>query len=374
MAEGTLEPQPAPARTPMLDRTINLTAVSWTTVAWAIVIVAGAALRLVQLGHHVLSANEARLADDAYRFFYGQTAGPGYSIANTGPTGLLVESLTFFLFGASDTVARVAPALLGIGMILLVSAIRNVIGETRALGMAALLALSPTIVYISRLATTEIYVAAFTLLTLVAFLRVGNLTRSEDGQLAWAFAAGFGLAAMFGSGPSSLSVLISVIAAAVLAALLDNREENAFRQSVHAFTTPNRAPITLLAGLVTGLVAIFSRFFTEFGALAGIGETFADWGRLLSTASSPTPTQFFLLVVLLYEFLAVLLAIVAASKTARDTEPPLTWTFFAIWFALALLIFSFSSGSVPEHAIHVALPLVMLGGYAFGELLERINR
>ena len=317
MAEGTLQPQPAPAGTPLLDRTINLTAVSWTTIAWAIVFVAGTALRLVQLGHHVLSAKEARIADDAYRFFDGQTAGPGYTIANTGPTALLVEALSFFLFGASDTVARIAPALLGIGMILLVFAIRNVVGDARALGMAALLALSPTIVYISRLATTEIYVAAFTLLTLVAFLRVGNPTRSEEGRLAWAFAVGTGLAAMLGSGPSALSVLISVIAAAVVAALLDNRDENAFRQSAHVFATSNRILVTFLAGFGVSLVAIFSRFFTEFGALAGIGETFADWGRLLSTALEPdTDEVFFLLVVLLNQILAVLLAIVAASQSA----------------------------------------------------------
>src|SRR5215216_3083283 len=180
MAESTIESQPQ--RLPWLDSTINLAAVSWTTIAWAIVLATAAALRFAQLGHHALSTNEARLADEAYRFFYGQTSGPGNTISNTGPTALLLESLSFFLFGASDTVARFVPALLGTAMVAMTLGMRSFVGRSRALGMAALMALSPTIVYLSRIVTTEIFVAGFTLLTLVAFLHVGKTDRSTDGR------------------------------------------------------------------------------------------------------------------------------------------------------------------------------------------------
>src|SRR3954451_5557261 len=99
MAEGTIEGQPQ--RAPALDRTINLTAISWATIAWVLVFLVAAVLRLAQLGFHPLSGQEARLADEAYRLFYGQTTGPGNALRDTGPTALLIESFFIFLFGAS---------------------------------------------------------------------------------------------------------------------------------------------------------------------------------------------------------------------------------------------------------------------------------
>jgi uncharacterized protein (TIGR03663 family) len=372
MVDGTIEG--LPRRAPILDRSINLTAVSSATIAWVVVLLVAASLRLAQLGHFPLSTVEARLADDAYRFFYGQTTGPGNALSNTGPTAMLLESLSFFLFGASDTVARLAPALLGIAMVLAVLGLRPIVGQGRALGMAALLALSPTLVYISRIATSEIYVAAFSLMAMVALLRVGLPALSNERRRFWAVVAGVTLAAAFGSGPSSLSVLIALGFAIAASTALDPRPENAVRSTIAALRQSRESVVALAAGFGIALIALFSQLFTDFSALAGIGETFADWGRLLSTASSATPTQFFLLVVLLYEILAVLLAIVAASQAPREPQSTIPWSLFALWFAVALLIFSFSSGSAPEHAIHVVLPLVLLGGAALGELVERLNR
>src|SRR5687767_7877973 len=126
MTESTIESPPH--RPSVLDRTINLTAVTWATIAWVIVLAVALALRVAQLGHHVLSTDEARLADAAYRLFLGQTTGPGNAISDTGPAVLLAESLTFFLFGASDFTARLIPALLGIAMVALAYALRPIVG------------------------------------------------------------------------------------------------------------------------------------------------------------------------------------------------------------------------------------------------------
>lgn len=371
MAEGTLDGQTQ--RAPILDRTINLTAVSWTAVAWTIVFLAGLAIRVTQLGLHPLSNGEAKLASDAYRFIRGQTMGPGNVIPDTGPTATLFESLALFLFGDSDGVARLAPALIGTAMLGVVFLLRPVIGRYRALGMAALLTLSPTIVFLSRSATHEIYVAAFALLTLAAFLRAGVEPEESDRIRYWALLGGVSLAAMYGSGPSSLSVLLAMAFAAVAAAVLDDRPDGAFRRSVFAFRSSRESWVYFTVGLGITLITFFSRFFTDFSALAGLGTTIADWGRLLATASSPLPTQFFLLAILLYELLAVVFAVVASMQAPEEgSRTPLHWSFFALWFAAALLIFSFSSGGVPEHAIHVALPVVLLGGIAIGDTIERL--
>lgn len=372
MAEGTLDGQPQ--RAPILDRTINLTAVSWNTAAWVAVFFIGFALRVAQLGYHPLSNSEARLAGDAYRFIYGQTTGPGNALPDTGPTALLFESLVFFLFGDSDGVARLAPALLGSAMLVMVYLLRPIVGSARALGMATLLALSPTLVYLSRLASHELYVAALSLLTVVTLLRVGASGQEADRRRIWALVAGVSLAAMYGAGPSSLSVLMALAFAASGAVVMDSRPENALRRSIGAFRESHEPAIYFGAGFVVTLLTLFSRVFTDFSALAGLGTTIADWARLLTTASTPTPTQFFLLAILLYELLAVVFALVASLQSPGESQGSLTWSFFALWFAAALLIFSFSSGAVPEHAIHVALPVVLLGGSALGDLIERLGR
>ncbi|MCC6793072.1 MAG: TIGR03663 family protein, partial [Thermomicrobiales bacterium] len=372
MAEGTLDGQTQPA--PILDRTINLTAISWTVVAWVIVLATGLAIRVAQLGHHPLSSGEARLAGDAYRFIRGQTGGPGNALPDTGPTAILLESLALFLFGDSDGVARLAPALLGVTMLGMLLLLRPVVGRYRALGMAVVLSLSPTVVYLSRVASHEIFVAAFGLLALVAFLRIGVEGAGSDRTRVWALLAGVALAALYGSGPSSLNVLIAIVFAGSAAALLDNRPDGAFRSGFTVLASSREAILYLAAGFAVTLVTLFSRFFSDFSALAGLGGTLADWGRLVATASTPTPTQFFLLAILLYELLAVVFAIVASMQSPRESQPPLTWSFFALWFAASLLIFSFSSGGLPEHAIHVALPLVLLGGSAVGDGLERLEQ
>ena len=41
--------------------------------------------------------------------------------------------------------------------------------------------------------------------------------------------------------------------------------------------------------------------------MRGIPETISSWGRLIVTSESSIPTQFFLLVILLYEILALVL-------------------------------------------------------------------
>ena len=359
-------------RTPVLDRTINLANVSWVTIGWVIVFFTAIALRIPQLGHHALSAGEAHLADDAYRFFYGETAGPGNEISNTGPTALLFEALSLFLFGATDTAARIAPALLGIAMIGMVFGLRPILGSARALGAGALLALSPTVVYISRIATDEIFVAAFSLFTVMALSRIGS-TESVEVRRRWALLLGIGLAALFGSGPSSLSVLIALALGIAASCVLESSRSSTFLVAAKAFNSTPQAAFYAAIGFGITLLTLFSHFYSDFSALAGIGETFADWARLLTTASTSTPTQFFLLAVLLYEILAVVFAIVAVFKTPAADEPGYPWTMFAVWFSAALLMFSFSSGSEPIHAIHVALPLVILGGAALGELIERLT-
>src|SRR5215217_537701 len=240
MAETTYdEPQAS-----ILDRTIDLTRISWVTIGAVIAIAVGVALRFAQLDVLALSPVEGRRAFQAYSFFRGSTSGPGFELPDTSPVFLLLQSFSLFLFGATDVVARVVPAILGSGIVVLAWLMAPFVGRARALGMAALAAISPTLLYSSRTADVEIAVAFFSLLVVLAVLRVGLADASLDSRRTWALTAGVALAAAFASGPTSITVLISIIVGGVSALALDQKRDGAIRNAIAGFrTTPQALPL-----------------------------------------------------------------------------------------------------------------------------------
>src|SRR6188768_1927211 len=101
MAEHTME-EP---RSAGLDRTIDLTQVSWTAIAFVAILATAFLLRLPQLDHFPLSPPEAQRAHEAWRFYEGDTTGANNAVPRTAPTALLLNALSFFLVGASDVSA-----------------------------------------------------------------------------------------------------------------------------------------------------------------------------------------------------------------------------------------------------------------------------
>ena len=370
-AEGTAASrEAAPA---WLDRPLDLTAVTWAAVGWLAAVVVAVALRLVSLDVWALGTDEARRAYDAYILYAGLPEAPGSDLPTVAPLPLLLQAFGFFLFGVTDVTARLAPALLGLGLVPLAYALRPFVGRAAALGMAALLGFSPTLVYASRTADPEIAVAFFALLLVVAVLRAG-LADGGGVVRRWAVIAGAAAGALLASGPSAVTVLITLGVGAITASLAD--QAGALPRGLRAVArTPGAWPAALAALVATGLV-LFTRLFSDIGAIVGVGETFADWGRLLVRpgGAGETPTQFFLLSILLYEPLAMVLALVALVRGRLGRSGGLGWPFFAAWFGAALVLWSFSTGRAPEHAVHVALPLVLLAGGVLGDLVAALDR
>lgn len=356
----------------VLDRTIDLSAVRWSAIVWVAVAVAAAGLRFAQLDHLALSPEEANRSYDAWIFYRGASADPGQEIADTSPVLLLLQATAFFLFGTTDVTARVMLAALGVGMVLLTAGLRPFVGRAATVGMAALAAISPTLLFSSRTADPRIAIAFFSLLFVVCFLRAG-LPGSPGSRQVWALATGAALALMVGSGPASLTVLIALVIGIAVGLAADG-PDGGLRRAFTALCRVRDNALAFLTGLIVTTLAVFSRFFSDLTALAGIGESAADWGRLMTTATSTTPVQFFVLSLLLYEIAAVVFAVVAATRGEAEQEGRLTWVFFAGWFAGALLLFSFASGRAPDHAVHVALPLVLLGGGAIGDVIAALDR
>ena len=367
----TFELEPVEERVSALDRTIDLATISWQAISWVVVMLAAGALRLVQLGDAPLSAVEARLAFEGYSVFRGATNGPYQQISETNPAALLLRTLTTFLFGDGDGSARLPSALLGIGLVALVFAIRRELGPYRALAAATLVALSPTLIFGSRTANDAQVGLFFGMLTVVALIKIGAPDRPTiEGA---AVLLGFALAAAVASGPATISLLVAIGVGIILSGVGGGRSGDAFRVALMRLGGEPRALIAMAASALLTLVALVTRLFSDPDAIAGLGTELADWGRLIFSDATTTPTQFFLLAILLYEIVAVVLAVtvvvVGSSPTAERRS--VDWLLPAGWFIGAFVLFSFSAGRAPEHTVFVAFPLLLLAGMGLGDVVER---
>src|SRR3972149_170265 len=153
---------------------------------------AAAALRLWDLDAKALHHDETLHATFSWSLYDGR----GYPHAPLmhGPFQFNMNALSFFLFGVTDFTARLPHALFGTALVGMPYLLRRQIGAKAALIPAALLAVSPTLLYFGRFDREDIYAAFWTLAIVVC------LWRYLDGQrptwlaglapaLAFAFAA-----------------------------------------------------------------------------------------------------------------------------------------------------------------------------------------
>jgi 4-amino-4-deoxy-L-arabinose transferase-like glycosyltransferase len=348
-----------------LDRVIPLLGSHpWQTLGWIITLSVALALRLLRLDGWALGPDEAARAYDAWVLFRGQPPVSGSSIPNAGALLLLLEGIAFFLFGTTDVVARLVPALAGLAIVALPLTLCRWVGGPAALGMAALAAVSPTLVYASRVVSPEIVIAALSLAAVSYLVRLGDASLLR-GTRGLAIALGVVTGAAYSAGPSTLTVLVTLISGTALAAL--DVPDGTIRRGIHALR--RELPVFLLATAATAVLC-FTRFLSDPPGIAGVGDTLVAWWRLL-TESSGQPAALFLMVLVVYELVAMVFAIAAVARDRNDRGDAIV--LFAAWSMVAFALWSFAAESGPEYAVHVALPLVMLGGIALGRVLNAID-
>jgi sugar lactone lactonase YvrE/4-amino-4-deoxy-L-arabinose transferase-like glycosyltransferase len=363
LAPGVTPADPAPPS--VLDRVIPFVgATPWQTIGWAAAFAVAVALRCLRLDDRALSAGEAARAYDAWTLFRGQPPVGGESLPDVGALLLLLHGTGFFLFGTTDVVARLIPALAGIAIVALPLALRRWVGGPAALGMAALAATSPALVYASRVVSPEIVIAALALAAVACLVRLGDasLLRGTRGP---AIALGIVTAAAYAAGASAITVIVSVIVGIAAAAL--SVPDGTIRRGLGALR--RELPAFLLAMVATAILS-FTRFLSHPSGIAGVGDTLVAWWRLL-TESSGQPAALFLMALLVYEPIAVVFAIASVVRNRGDRGDAVA--LFAGWSVAAFTVWSFSAGHEAEHAVHVALPLDLLAGIALGTILHAID-
>lgn len=134
---------------------------SWELVLYAAFIGAGAGLRFWDLGARAFHHDESLHAQYAWYLF--DRGNYEHLAMMHGPFQFFGSAFMYVLFGASDYTARVLYAFAGTALIALPFFLRRHLGTTGALAAAGLIAFSPTLLYFSRFARNDIYVAVWTL-------------------------------------------------------------------------------------------------------------------------------------------------------------------------------------------------------------------
>jgi uncharacterized protein (TIGR03663 family) len=143
---------------------------SWELVTYASFIIVGAGLRFWDLGARALHHDESLHGFYAYDIFQGR--GFEHDPLLHGPFQFFGTALTYFLAGgASDYTVRIFPTLFGVALIILPLFFRDRLGRLGALFASGLIAFSPTLLYFSRFARNDIYVAVFTLGIIISLWR-----------------------------------------------------------------------------------------------------------------------------------------------------------------------------------------------------------
>ncbi len=234
-----------------------------------------------------------------------------YDPSYHGPFLYYVTAGMFSLFGDSDLVARLLPALFGTLLIPLVYCIYRIgyIDKNQTLLAALLLALSPEMVYFSRFLRHDIFMLFFTLLLLVAILYYFEYGQTRYAIIA-AIATGGALCCK-----EEMPVILLIFASFFIYAVYRGK-----------FTLPHDWKYDLILGAFIVLM-IMSVLYSAFGAHIDtlVGQNFAlnttgwykaveHWIAMHNQQRLGGPLYFYIPFYLLYEVPIFILAIIGTLQ------------------------------------------------------------
>ncbi|MDQ2786405.1 MAG: glycosyltransferase family 39 protein [Chloroflexota bacterium] len=375
-APPTCDDVVAPKDVPLLATRVAPPRPTLESILWAVVILSALFVRVASLTNNAFGTAEAQRAYAAWQFVDGQSARVDGAL--WGPLPFLINAVFFFLFGARDAIARLGPALAGIAIVPICWWLRPYFGRWGALGVAAMLALSPTFVYGSRHLSGIPWVVLAALTLFICMLRLTD-ERATTGTLA---VAGIAMAFLIGSGPSGLTMLVAFAVALAILALLDRADPQTGERhgalriiGAHLRQVDRRIwwSVVALVGLL--LLAACSLFFTDIVHLPRtLGSVFGRWWDDLFATTRNQPWYYYLLIAFVYEPFIGVAAIIGIVLIARTAAPrPLAMTLPLTWQLVALVLFSLSSGKAPENAAMILLALALIGGTAIEWTAERLR-
>jgi uncharacterized protein (TIGR03663 family) len=324
---------------------------------WILVAVFALGLRLARLDVAPLSAHEAHEAMLVWQAVTGQ----GMPEADYSPFLFGANALLFALCGASDTLARLWPALFGSALTLTPYLLRRRIGRMGALVAGLSLALSPTALFASRQLDGTV------IASLGGMVLLGGLVCFVDtGKHSWLTFSAVGLALAVTASPSVFGLLLTLgLAWLGLAwAWPDGGGTRHLLEGLLRWHLRRVLVVFLLSVLLfsTGLG-------WNLGGLGAVGDLLSGWIGRFGRVSDPTASPLTLVVV--YELLVLLFGIGGLVWAVRRGHR--FGVLLGLWAGLGTLLLLLMPGRAPLDTLGVVLPLALLTGVVV-ELLIRSLR
>ncbi|MGH9364492.1 MAG: flippase activity-associated protein Agl23 [Thermoanaerobaculia bacterium] len=425
MSETAQEPatQPEPAAGAPERRPIDRRLVAALTLAAAVAL----ATRLVGLGDRALHHDESIHAYMSYTL--SKDGNWRYDPAYHGPFLYYANALVYKIAGASNTSARVLPALFGLILIGFAWPLARWFGKTAAAFYAVLILLSPHMAYFSRFIREDLYSLVFTLATILFFRMYLETDRPRWLTLS---AAAFALAGVTKENAYMTGVLFVVFG---IWAFLDRVARSASRsraakEAAAGAVSWIRERLFLLGSAAVVFLFLWALLYTAFGRYPAdwlaIPKAVKYWMGQHAIARIAGPWWYYFPQLLQYDtailFLAPfafsarqwksdpllrfagllmpLLFLLAAGEVSgifhplspsrwivlgcllcliaaygpRQAEPaqvPAFQRFWAFWAIASFLIYAWAREKVPWLTVHPLLPLAVLASFGAARLWSR---
>ncbi len=373
-------------------------------------------MRLWDLGSAAITHDESLHALYSWHLYQGQ--GYEHMPMMHGPFQFFGTALNFFIFGDSDFTARLLPALLGAALVMLPYFLRRQLGRWGSLAVAIFLAFSPALLYFSRYARNDIYIAFWTILLVIFMWRY-----FEQRKARYLYFSAAALSLSFCTKEVSY---ITVFIFASFLLIVSARELIARvkrRFDLHNLSAPAEylillgtlplplfaAAIELIPGgdvypgvlwpkvltvvllffvsaaiglrwnvrrwLLSALIfygiftLLYTSFFTHiFGFGSGMWNSMDYWIEQQEVARGGQPWYYYFILTSFYDFLPLILATIGVIYFLVKRSL-FSW-FLIYWMVASLIIYSWSGEKMPWLSLHMALPVILLGGIFLGRVFR----
>jgi uncharacterized protein (TIGR03663 family) len=293
-----------------------------------------------------------------------------YDPAYHGPFLYYANALVYRLLGASNTTARLLPAVFGLLLIAAAVPLARWIGTGAAAAYAVLVLISPHLTYFSRFIREDVYSLVFTIGTILAFQRFLETDRARWLTLA---AVSFALAGVTKENAYMTGVLFVAygVWAFVERIALAKGRKGALAEAIRATAGWVRARILPLATAALVFLAIWALMYTAFGKYPkdwlAIPKAIKYWMGQHTIARIPGPWYYYVPQLLYYETAIVFAACFAFRR--RSGERASGFLRFVLFWAIgSLLLYAWAREKVPWLTVHALLPITILAAVGFASL------
>jgi len=162
--------QPTEEKPTLLDRPVLAGfRLSWETLVFALVVILAIITRFYLLEPRVMSHDET--SHVYFSWLLSKGSGYAHDPVTHGPLQFHLVALSYFLFGDSDTSARIPAVLFSIATVYFMWHYRRYLGRVGAIAAALFFTISPYMLYYGRYVRNEAFVALFGVMMLWAMLR-----------------------------------------------------------------------------------------------------------------------------------------------------------------------------------------------------------